>query len=55
MIFAGGTPYGWAGLLMADVKVPSGVAGDDPVAAPVVITAGGASSPDKKIVIWVRK
>jgi uncharacterized protein (TIGR03437 family) len=53
--FAGGTPYGWAGLLMANAKVPAGIAGDDPVSAPVVITAGSASSPDGKVVMWVKK
>jgi uncharacterized protein (TIGR03437 family) len=55
LVFAGGTPYGWAGLLRAEVKVPAGIAGDNPVSAPVVITAGGASSPDNKVVMWVRK
>jgi hypothetical protein len=40
---------------MAEVKVPAGLAGDDPVAAPVVIAAGNTSSPDQKVVIWVKK
>ena len=55
LIFAGGAPYGWSGLLMAEIKAPAGLAGDDPVASPVVITAGGSSSPDNKVVIWVKK
>ncbi len=55
LAFAGTSPYGWAGLLMAEAKVPSGLAGEDPVAAPVVIAAGGACSPDGKVVLWVKK
>ncbi len=53
--FAGGTPYGWSGLLMAQAMVPTGLAGDQPVSVPVVIAADGASSPDKKVVMWVSK
>jgi uncharacterized protein (TIGR03437 family) len=55
LLFAGGTPYGWAGLLMAQVEVPAGLAGDNPVSSPVVINAGGASSPDQKVLVWVKK
>jgi uncharacterized protein (TIGR03437 family) len=49
--YAGAVPYGWAGLLMAEVVVPSGIGSVDPV--PVVITAGGASSPDKTVTMYV--
>jgi uncharacterized protein (TIGR03437 family) len=55
LIYAGGAPYAWSGLLMAEVKTPAGVAGEEAVAAPVVITAGSASSPDKRVVMWVKK
>ncbi len=34
--YAGAVPYGWVGLLMAEVVVPGGSASGDPV--PVVIT-----------------
>jgi uncharacterized protein (TIGR03437 family) len=47
--YSGGVPYGWSGLLMADVKVPVGLVTSDPpvpLLAPMVLTAGGASSPD---------
>src|SRR5581483_5682340 len=44
VMFAGGSPYGWSGLLMALVRTPSGVTTDGPLAAPVVITVGAASS-----------
>jgi uncharacterized protein (TIGR03437 family) len=51
--YAGAVPYGWAGLLMAEVVVPAGSASGDPV--PVVITAGGASSPDNKVTMYVKQ
>jgi uncharacterized protein (TIGR03437 family) len=51
--YAGAVPYGWAGLLMAEVVVPGGSASGDPV--PVVITAGGASSPDKSVTMYVKQ
>ena len=43
LVFAGAVPNSWAGLLMAQVKVPSGAATSGPV--PVVISVGAASSP----------
>ena len=51
--YAGAVPYGWAGLLMAEVVVPGGSASGDPV--PVVITAGGASSPDNTVTMYVKQ
>jgi uncharacterized protein (TIGR03437 family) len=51
--YAGAVPYGWAGLLMAEVVVPSGSGSVDPV--PVVITAAGASSPDKAVTMYVKQ
>lgn len=42
VVYAGAVYQGWAGLLMAQVKVPSSAAAGD--ALPVVITVGGASS-----------
>jgi uncharacterized protein (TIGR03437 family) len=56
--YSGGVPYGWSGLLMSDVKVPVGLVTSDPpvpLLAPIVLTAGSASSPDGKVSIWVRK
>ena len=46
-VYVGAVPYAWAGLLMAQVKVPAGLNGD---ALPVVITAGSASSPNSATV-----
>lgn len=51
--YAGAVPYGWAGLLMAEVVVPSGSASGDPI--PVVMTAGGSSSPDSTVTMYVRQ
>ncbi|HZT28637.1 MAG TPA: hypothetical protein VFA33_02050 [Bryobacteraceae bacterium] len=51
--YAGAVPYGWAGLLIAEVVVPAGSASGDPV--PVVITAGGASSPDNTVTMYVKQ
>jgi uncharacterized protein (TIGR03437 family) len=53
VVFAGGVPYGWAGLLMAVVTVPALPAGD-PSAMPVVLTSAGVSSPDKAVTVWVK-
>ena len=55
VIYAGGVPYAWSGLLVAEVNVPVGLVTSDPPAplfAPVVLTAGNASSPDGKVGIW---
>lgn len=51
--YAGAVPYGWAGLLMAEVVVPAGAGSADPV--PVVLTAGAASSPDKPVTMYVKQ
>ncbi|PWU01998.1 MAG: hypothetical protein C5B51_21700, partial [Terriglobia bacterium] len=51
--FSGAVPYGWTGLLMAEVVVPAGIASDDPV--PVVITAGAASSPESAVTMYVKQ
>ncbi len=55
LIYAGSVPYLWAGLLIAEAKVPVGLSTGDPVAVPVVITAGTASSPDKRVTVWVKQ
>jgi uncharacterized protein (TIGR03437 family) len=58
VIYSGGVPYAWSGLLVSEVKVPVGLVTSDPpvpLSAPIVVTAGGASSPDGKVGIWVRK
>jgi uncharacterized protein (TIGR03437 family) len=58
VLYSGGVPYGWSGLLMSEVKVPVGLVTSDPpvpLLAPIVLTAGSASSPDGKVGIWVRK
>ena len=55
LIYAGAVPYAWSGLLMAEVRVPSGLSSGDPVSVPVVITAGTASSPDDRVMVWVKK
>ncbi|QOY85957.1 hypothetical protein [Paludibaculum fermentans] len=41
VVYTGAVPYSWAGLLMAQVKVPSGVATG---VVPVQLTAGGSTS-----------
>jgi uncharacterized protein (TIGR03437 family) len=51
--YAGAVPYGWAGLLIAEVVVPAGSASTDPI--PVVVTAGGVSSPDNTVTMYVRQ
>jgi len=55
LIYAGAVPYVWAGLLVAEVHVPVGLSTGDPLAVPVVITAGAASSPDNRVTIWVKQ
>ena len=58
VVYSGGVPYGWSGLLISEVKVPVGLVTSDPpvpLLAPIVLTAGSASSPDGKVSIWVRK
>lgn len=42
VVFAGGVYQGWAGLLMAQVKVPGGVSAGD--ALPVTLSVGGVTS-----------
>ncbi len=54
LIYAGGVPYAWSGLLTAVARVPAGLATEEPVQAPVVITAGDASSPDNTVTVWVK-
>ena len=44
LVYAGAVPYSWAGLMQAQVKVPAATASGN--AIPVVISAGGATSPD---------
>ena len=51
VVFAGGVPFAWTGLLMAQVKVPAGLNGD---ALPVILTAGAASSADNSVTIAVK-
>lgn len=58
VVYSGGVPYAWSGLLVSEVKVPAGLVTSDPpvpLLAPIVVTAGSASSPDGKVGIWVRK
>jgi uncharacterized protein (TIGR03437 family) len=58
VLYSGGVPYGWSGLLISEVKVPVGLVTSDPpvpILAPIVLTAGGASSPDGKVRLWVRR
>lgn len=57
VVWAGAVPNSWAGLLMAEVKVPDGVDTSNP--ASVVITlsdpvAGDISSPDGAATMWVQ-
>jgi uncharacterized protein (TIGR03437 family) len=51
--YAGAVPYGWSGLLTAEVVVPAGVASDDPVT--VIVMAGAASSPDGAVTMYVHR
>jgi uncharacterized protein (TIGR03437 family) len=55
LLYAGAVPFGWAGLLFAEITVPAELSSGDPVSVPVVVTAGSASSPDTPVLIWVRK
>jgi len=52
LLYAGAVPYSWAGLLMAQVRVPDGAGTSGPVA--VVITVGNASSPNGAASMWVQ-
>ncbi len=58
LVYCGGVPYAWSGLLFCETKVPVGLVISDPplpLLTPIVITVGGASSPDSRVSIWVRR
>ena len=52
LIYAGTLPGFWAGMMAAQVTVPSAAGTSN--AVPVVITAGGASSPANAANMWVK-